>query len=651
MLQVACVRSGTKYGPEYVEILRDMICRNLEFGTKGAIHCFTDQPDNIEGIFIRPTEGHGGWWDKMCLFKPGNIPAGRRVWYFDLDVCIVGSLDEIFKYDGPFAALYDIYRPYGLQSSIMTWVGGELDHVWEEWVNAGCPRPPRGDQVVIQTAASDFVRLQEIFPGSFVSYKEDSVYRIPKGSSVVYFHGDPKPHEVKDGWVPHVWARGGNNIAELVHKGNTPETDIERNIKAACALDKPWLDAPAPVEENDAAIFVAGGPSINQQIPFLQHVSGRATVFAMNAAAHWCRRNGIKVDFQVMADARPQMKKMIDSRAARVFASQCHPSVTKRADLLFHAYGDGIMDLIPKGPEGRATTVIGGGSTVGLVALSVAHMMGYRKFHLFGYDSCLSGDNQHAYPQSLNDGQRVIDFTFADGPAFKCAPWMIKQLKDYQDLAPILVNHGCEITMYGEGLLQYYNAEMCKLSATNDRRADSIMSRMNGAETVNGVEIGVSHGGLSKSLLSRHSQLNLFGVDPYQQASADSAYYKSGDAIARTRSQIEHDDVYAAALATYKSFGDRAMLIRKPSLDAVAVFDDASLDFAFIDGDHSYEGARDDILAWAPKVKPGGWLCGHDYRNKDVPFPGVDAAVDEWVAATGRILETDEYAAWFVRMP
>ena len=49
-------------------------------------------------------------------------------------------------------------------------------------------------------------------------------------------------------------------------------------------------------------------------------------------------------------------------------------------------------------------------------------------------------------------------------------------------------------------------------------------------------------------------------------------------------------------------------------------------DFVFIDAAHSYEAVRDDIRLWAPKVRLGGWLGGHDYHAK---FQGVIRAVDE----------------------
>lgn len=54
--------------------------------------------------------------------------------------------------------------------------------------------------------------------------------------------------------------------------------------------------------------------------------------------------------------------------------------------------------------------------------------------------------------------------------------------------------------------------------------------------------------------------------------------------------------------------------------------EDEWADFVFIDAGHSYLAAKADIAAWRPKVRPGGFLMGHDYHPK---FPGVIRAVDE----------------------
>ena len=50
------------------------------------------------------------------------------------------------------------------------------------------------------------------------------------------------------------------------------------------------------------------------------------------------------------------------------------------------------------------------------------------------------------------------------------------------------------------------------------------------------------------------------------------------------------------------------------------------VDLVFIDGDHSYQGCKKDILAYQSKVKSNGVFSGHDYD-----FVGVNKAVNELV--------------------
>lgn len=67
--------------------------------------------------------------------------------------------------------------------------------------------------------------------------------------------------------------------------------------------------------------------------------------------------------------------------------------------------------------------------------------------------------------------------------------------------------------------------------------------------------------------------------------------------------------------------------IEKPSVQAAQGFADNELEAVFIDGDHSYDGVRADIAAWAPKVRSGGIIAGHDYTLEH--FEGVVRAVTE----------------------
>jgi len=54
-------------------------------------------------------------------------------------------------------------------------------------------------------------------------------------------------------------------------------------------------------------------------------------------------------------------------------------------------------------------------------------------------------------------------------------------------------------------------------------------------------------------------------------------------------------------------------LIRATSDNAVDQIGDNSIDLLFIDGDHSYQQVKRDLINYWPKIKMGGILLGHDY--------------------------------------
>jgi hypothetical protein len=122
-------------------------------------------------------------------------------------------------------------------------------------------------------------------------------------------------------------------------------------------------------------------------------------------------------------------------------------------------------------------------------------------------------------------------------------------------------------------------------------------------------------------------------------------------------------DVYETFRENVRRAGgaNRVKAHRVPSEEAAAGFADRSVDMVFIDADHVYDRVRADILAWKPKLRSGGILCGHDCetrvtpdnvdslrqaRDKDHvagqnPFlawhPGVILAVDEVFAGRARL--------------
>ena len=84
--------------------------------------------------------------------------------------------------------------------------------------------------------------------------------------------------------------------------------------------------------------------------------------------------------------------------------------------------------------------------------------------------------------------------------------------------------------------------------------------------------------------------------------------------------------------------------IKLPSLEAVKLYDDHSLDFVFIDAAHDYENVKKDIIAWKPKVRPGGILAGHDYNQEN--SPGLVRAVHECLTNVEFVAPT----SWRIRV-
>lgn len=166
------------------------------------------------------------------------------------------------------------------------------------------------------------------------------------------------------------------------------------------------------------------------------------------------------------------------------------------------------------------------------------------------------------------------------------------------------------------------------------------------------VEVGVNLGQLSSYLLGHVPGLTLAMVDNWLPMEAQPEHYRETRDLRAFDSEAECAKREAAARAIEAQYSQRATILKMGSVEAASQFDDGSLDLVFLDADHSYEGVRADIAAWAGKVRPGGWLSGHDYRSDypDADFSGVDRAVDEWATATGRVIVQGQNTTWFAQI-
>jgi len=469
-------------GAEYVNRLYDMVSRNLPEGFEARFICFTDDATGLnEGITAKPlpVEGLTGWWNKLALFKEGVFDNGDRVIFFDLDTVIVSKLDDIVKYDGPFAILRDFYRPGGLGSAVMAWeVSVAYHQIWDNWNCDGRPEIPGGDQAWLElffTIDGPLRRyntltyniLQDLFPDNFVSYKVHAQHGIPKGARVVCFHGIPRPHHVIGNWVEKVWKVGGGSALEFDIVGNVDSSVWVQNISNSTKLPYDWITGDKI--ESGHAVIVGGGPSINK---FAEEIAWRKSqgqkIFALNGSAKWLGKHGITPDYHVILDARPENADFITGMNCKhLLASNCDLEVFNRAGndvLIWHPLVTGIQDLLP---AERPYALIGGGGTVGLKAMALAYVMGFDEVHVYGMDSSYQDDKGHAYPQSLNEGERVIEVEYADRK-FSAAPWMVTQASEFPALAADLVAKGMVVTVHGDGLLPFIASSMAMQTASSD---------------------------------------------------------------------------------------------------------------------------------------------------------------------------------------
>lgn len=118
-----------------------------------------------------------------------------------------------------------------------------------------------------------------------------------------------------------------------------------------------------------------------------------------------------------------------------------------------------------------------------------------------------------------------------------------------------------------------------------------------------GVEVGV-HTGTYSDVILEHSNLSrVFSVD---------AWHGDEPGLPIGKTDLEAFKLTADTLWRH---GYRSVMIRQKSVDAAHIFADKSLDFVYIDANHTYEAVCSDIEAWWPKVKPGGIFAGHDFND------------------------------------
>lgn len=179
-----------------------------------------------------------------------------------------------------------------------------------------------------------------------------------------------------------------------------------------------------------------------------------------------------------------------------------------------------------------------------------------------------------------------------------------------------------------------------------EMRARAVVERLPKGKII-GVEVGVYDGRMSEWMLRLQRNLWLYMIDNWRAGSEQAASYRETD-DPRSRLTAEEQEIAIRRARKATEFAaSRRCIVREDSVLAAESMVYLSLDFAFIDADHSYEGVTADIAAWLGRVRAGGVLCGHDYGPD---FPGVLNAVDDAAAAWGWEVQVGADSTWFVRL-
>ncbi len=227
-LHIICYRWGTKYGAEYVNILRAMIARNLS--VPHTFHCITDDPAGLHEAIVAhplPDTGVTGIWRKLMTFSHDFLGLeGEWVVSFDLDLVIVGNLDflaeqpdKTFVIGRNWSRNLKSGKGARASGSVYRLKVGSHAFVWENLIADFDGAVDRyhgknrdiGEQNWLNAHIDEF----NYFPdGKIVSFKrhcQAKGHRLlgfntawfgtaqpPEPAAIVSFHGDPLAPDVRD---------------------------------------------------------------------------------------------------------------------------------------------------------------------------------------------------------------------------------------------------------------------------------------------------------------------------------------------------------------------------------------------------------------------------------------------------------------------
>ena len=228
MVNIICMKWGDKFPATYVNRLYGMVVRNLSLPFRFV--CFTENGKDIrDEVEIQPlpeldlpANAPERGWRKLTVFKEGFGGLNGKTLFLDLDVVIVGSLDDFFTFPGDFLIAHDKKNPKKIEgnSSVFRFEIGQYPEIlsYFEAHAEQVKKEVRHEQAYLSREMHKLGKL-EYWPDEWVpSFK----YRccpswikswfqapfIPDGAKVILFHGLPNPPEAIKGisgkWYRHI---------------------------------------------------------------------------------------------------------------------------------------------------------------------------------------------------------------------------------------------------------------------------------------------------------------------------------------------------------------------------------------------------------------------------------------------------------------
>lgn len=121
-------------------------------------------------------------------------------------------------------------------------------------------------------------------------------------------------------------------------------------------------------------------------------------------------------------------------------------------------------------------------------------------------------------------------------------------------------------------------------------------------------EIGVWKGDFAAEILAATTNIELYYmIDPWANLPDWNKPFNVSPEV--------FDEIYREMEIKTAFAGDKRRILRGRTIEVVDTIPDESLDFVYVDGDHTLRGITIDLIKIWPKVKVGGFIGGDDFTN------------------------------------